>query len=361
MAGKPSGARWMPEASSTEDIIADFYSDTKSKPTRAMLEAILCAEVGDVQAGEDPTTNELCERVAQFLGKEAAIFLPSGTMCNEIALHVHCEPGSEVICDRTSHILNFEAGGPAALSGVMLRPVDGEHGRFTADQIRNAFRAPSRYSPVSRLVSVEQTTNLGGGGVWPLDLLDEVAGTAKELGLATHMDGARLFNACVASGAPATKHVAGFDTCWVDLSKGLGGFAGAILAGPMDFIDQAWRFSQQWGGALRQSGVIAATGLYALDHHIERLADDHRLAAYIATRLASMLNVRSVLPQETNIVIFVVDDTGPDAATVVNRLSKHGIRLGAFGERTIRLVTHLGVNQSCAELLCEHLPEALSA
>jgi threonine aldolase len=350
----------MPEPASADGIVADFYSDTRSKPTRAMLETMLSAEVGDVQSGEDATTNRLCERVTQLLGKEAAVFLPSGTMCNEIALRVHCEPGSEVICDRSSHIINFEAGGPAALSGVMLRALDGEHGRFTADQVRAAYRTRSRYSPESRLVSVEQTTNMGGGGIWPLATLRDVAQTAKELGLATHMDGARLFNACVASGVPAKDYVAAYDTCWIDFTKGLGGFAGAVLAGPKNFIDHAWRFMQQWGGALRQSGVVAATGLYALDHHVERLADDHRLAATIGARLTEMQNVRSVLPCETNIVIFSIDEAGPTAATVVQRLLRKGVRVGAFGERTIRIVTHLGVDQEHTELLCGHLPDALA-
>ncbi len=359
MAGEATGDQWLPEPSSTEGIVADFYSDMKSKPTRAMLETVLTAPVGDVQKGEDPTTNLLCERVCDLLGKEAAMLLPSGTMCNEIALRVHCTPGSEVICERSSHLINFEAGGPAALSGVMMHPLDGEHGRFSADQVRAAIRPRSRYSPETRLVCVEQTTNLGGGGIWPLEDLRAVAEAAKEADISTHMDGARLFNACVATGTSARDFVAGYDSCWVDFTKGLGGFAGAALAGSRDLINEAWRYSQQWGGALRQSGIIAATALYALDHNIDRLAQDHALADVVGKHLETMPHVSEVLPYETNIVIFSIDPSGPTAATVVQRLLAKGIRLGVFGERKVRIVTHLGVDQASAQLLCDHLPEAL--
>jgi threonine aldolase len=361
MAGEATGARWLPQPSSTDDIEADFYSDMKSRPTRAMLETILDAKTGDVQKGEDPTTNELCTRVAKLLGKENAILLPSGTMCNEIALRIHCEPGSEVICERSSHIINFEAGGPAALSGIMMYPIDGEFGRFTAAQVRQAVRPESRYSPRTALVSVEQTTNLGGGGIWPLKSLQEIAAVAKEYGLATHMDGARLFNASVATGVTAADYANDYDSCWIDFTKGLGGFAGAVLAGSDDFINEAWRFAQQWGGALRQSGVISATALYALDNNIDRLSKDHARAAAIGESLNEMPNVKSVLPCETNIIIFEILENGPPAATVVNRLLHNGVRVGVFGERTVRIVTHLDIDDRSVELLCRELPNALAA
>lgn len=359
MAGSPTGTQWMPEPSSAEGIVADFYSDMKSKPTPGMLQALIEAEVGDEQKGEDPTTNELCRRVAELTGKEAAVLLPTGTMCNEIALRVQCDPGAEVICERSCHIVNFEAGGPAALSGIMIHAIDGENGFFTADQVRAAIRPPSRYSPESRLVAVEQTTNLGGGGIWPLAQLREVAAEAKSRGLKTHMDGARLFNACVKTGISARDYADMFDTVWIDFTKGLGGFAGAALAGTEDFVNSAWRLKQQWGGGLRQSGYIAATALHALDNHIERLADDHTLAASIGERLTAMPNVRHVLPVETNIVIFDIEETGPTAAKVFERLLHKGVRVGVFGERTIRVVSHLGVDQDGANLLCECLPDAL--
>ena len=359
MAGDATGLRWTPEPSSTDGIIADFYSDMKSKPTPGMLQALIEAEVGDEQKGEDPTTNELCRRVAEMTGKEAAVLLPTGTMCNEIALRIHCDPGTEVICEQSCHIVNFEAGGPAALSGVMIRAIEGLHGTFTAEQVRAAVRPPSRYAPESRLVAVEQTTNLGGGGIWPLERLREVAAEARSHGLRTHMDGARVFNASVKTGISVVDYAEMYDSVWIDLTKGLGGFAGAVLAGSDDFVNAAWRLKQQWGGALRQSGYVAATGLYALDNHIERLAEDHRLAASIGERLKAMPNVRHVLPVETNIVIFDIAETGPTASQVVERLLANGVRTGVFGPRTIRIVSHLGVDQASTDLLCRHLPDAL--
>ncbi len=317
------------------------------------------AEVGDEQAGEDPTTNALCRRVAELLGKEAAVLLPTGTMCNEISLTLHCDPGSEVICARSSHIINFEAGGPGALGGIMIHALDGDRGLFTATDVRAAVRPTSRYAPESRLVAVEQTSNLGGGGVWPLDQLREVAAEAKAQGLKIHMDGARLFNASVASGVAPGDYAEGYDTVWIDLTKGLGGFAGAVLAGSAKDIDAAWRLKQRWGGAMRQSGHIAATGLYALDHHLDRLAEDHALAASIGARIVDMPGVARVLPVETNIVIFDIAEDGPTAKAVCAALLEKGVRIGAFGERRIRAVTHLGVDEAGGELLCAHLPAAL--
>lgn len=359
MAGEATGRQWTPLPVSAEDVVADFYSDMKSIPTKGMLEALLKARVGDVQKGEDATTTELCQRVADMLGKEAAILLPTGTMCNEISIRIHCPPGSELIAERSSHIINFEAGGPAALSGVMMHPLDGEFGRFTADQMRAANRPVSRYAPETRLVAVEQTTNLGGGGIWSLKELAGVAEAAKSLGLATHMDGARLFNACVETGVSAGQYAEGYDSVWIDLTKGLGGFAGAVLAGSADFVNQAWRYAQQWGGGLRQSGYIAATGLYALDNNLEQLARDNTLAKSVGERIADMPHVKAVLPVETNIVIFHLDDTGPDAATVVDRLRAQGVRLGVFGERTVRIVTHIGVGPESGELLVQRLGDLL--
>ncbi len=359
MAGEATGTRYMPAAASAAEIVADFASDVKSKPTPAMLRGLVEAEVGDEQAGEDPTTNELCRRVADLLGKEAAVLLPTGTMCNEIALALHCEPGSEVICARSAHIVTFEAGGPGALGGVMIHALDSERGLFTAADVRAAVRPPSRYAPESRLVAVEQTSNLGGGAVWPIEQLRAVAAEAKAHGLKTHMDGARLFNACVASGVAPRDYAAGYDTVWIDLTKGLGGFAGAVLAGSAEDIDKAWRLKQRWGGALRQSGHIAATGLHALDHHVDRLAEDHALAASIGARIAPMPKVARVLPVETNIVIFDVAEDGPAAEAVCAALLRKGVRMGAFGERRIRVVTHLGVGESAGDLLCAELPAAL--
>lgn len=339
----------------------DFYSDTKTKPSRAMREATLDAVVGDEQKDEDPTTRELCERVAALLGKEAAVFLPSGTMCNEIAIRVHTKPGDEVICERSCHLINFETGGPAAISGVMIQPIDGENGTFIGDQVRQTIRPASRYAPESRLVCVEQTANMGGGTVWPLDRINDVAKAAKEAGLATHMDGARLLNAVVKSGVSAARWTEGYDSCWIDFTKGLGAPVGAVLAGSAAFITQAWRIKQQIGGAMRQSGILAAMCLYALDHNVERLAEDHALAARIAGELATFDLVDHVLPVETNIIIFDVSDAAPTAPEIVSSLEKSGILAGAFGERRIRLVTHLDVDGAAGDALCKSLSRILSS
>lgn len=325
-----------------------------------MLAAVLDAELGDEQKGADPTTARLCERVAGLLGQEAAVLMPSGTMCNEIALAVHGRPGDEVVCDRICHIVTSEAGGPAALSGLMIHMLDGDRGRFTAAQLAGAIRSGSRYEPVSRIVEVEQTCNSGGGAIWPLEQLREVLEVARAHGLAAHMDGARLMNAAVASGVPAAEYAGGFDSAWIDFTKGLGCPVGAVLAGSAAFVERAWRLKQRWGGAMRQSGVLAAMCLYALDHNVERLAEDHRLARRIGERVAAMPGVPRVLPVETNIVIFDLADDAPDAQAVVGALRAEGIGSGALGHRRMRFVTHMDVDDAGADRLCEALETALT-
>ncbi len=337
----------------------NFYSDTQTRPSRAMLAAVLDAETGDEQKGTDPTTTRLCERVAALLGQEAAVLMPSGTMCNEIALAVHGRPGDEVVCDRICHIVTSEAGGPAALSGLMIHMLDGDRGRFTGAQLASAIRSGSRYEPISRIVEVEQTCNSGGGAIWPTEQLREVLGVARTHGLAAHMDGARLLNAVVASGVPAADYAGGFDSVWIDFTKGLGCPVGAVLAGSGAFIERAWRLKQRWGGAMRQSGVLAAMCLHALDHNIERLDDDHRLARRIGARVAAMPAVARVLPVETNIVIFDIAEGAPDAPVLVGALHAEGIGSGALGPRRMRFVTHMDVDEAGAERLCAALETAL--
>jgi len=325
-------------------IDVDLFSDTVTRPTAEMRRFMCDAEVGDEQKLEDPTVNLVCEMVAELLGKEAAVFLPSGTMCNEIALRVHARPGEEVIAHHTAHPINFETGGPGALAGVNMRVVDGERGQFDAAAVEAAVRPASRYAPRSRLVWVEQTSNLGGGSVWPLERLEAVAAVARRHGLATHMDGARLMNAVVASGISARDYAAPFDSAWIDFTKGLGAPVGAALAGTRAFIDEAWRCKQQMGGAMRQAGIIAAGGVYALRHHVKRLAEDHANAKRLADGLAALPGVR-VDPRtiETNIVFF--DLTGSlTAPAAVERMLARGVRMGALGARTIRAVTHLDVS-----------------
>lgn len=340
---------------------SNFYSDTQTRPSRAMLEACLTAEIGDEQSDRDPTTLALCERVADLLGQEAAVFLPSGTMCNEIALAVHTKPGDEVICHRLSHIVTSEAGGPAQMSGLMIHMLDGAQGMFTAEQVAGAMRSGSRYEPRSRVLSLEQTMNFGGGAVWPLAQMQSVAATGKAFGLACHLDGARLLNACAASGIAAREYGVLFDSVWLDFTKGLGAPVGAVLAGSRNFIDQAWRFKQRWGGAMRQSGVLAAMCNFALDHNVDRLAVDNALAKSIGDRLSGMANVASVLPVDTNIVIFDLTEQAPEADAVVAAMQSKDIRVGALGQRRMRMVTHLDVNAASADLVLTALDEVLGA
>jgi threonine aldolase len=325
----------------------NLYSDTQTRPSDGMRAAIASASVGDEQRGLDPTTRALEERVASLLGHEAGLFLPSGTMCNEIALRVHARPGGdEVILDRTAHPVNSEAGGPAMVSGLMVRVLDGDRGVFTPAQLEAAVRpAGNRYTPRSRLVCVEQTSNLGGGTVWPLSAVRSVLEVARRYGLRTHMDGARLMNAVVASGVAASEYASGFDSAWIDFTKGLGAPVGAVLVGSRAFIDEAWRWKQMLGGALRQSGIVAAGCLYALDHHVDRLAVDHENARFLASRLADLPGVDlDPAGVETNIVIFSVDD----APGLVGRLGDR-VELQAFDAHRVRAVTHLDVTREDIE------------
>ncbi|MDX6750015.1 GntG family PLP-dependent aldolase [Geminicoccaceae bacterium 1502E] len=325
----------------------ELYSDTRTRPTPAMRRAMAEAEVGDEQALEDPTVNRLCEAVCRLTGKEAAIYLPSGTMCNQIALMVHCRPGEEVLLDRSAHPIHFEGGGAGALAGAVLTPLDGEHGIFTADQLAARIRTDNRHAPRSRLVSIEQTCNQGGGRIWPLEQVEQVCAVARGRGLATHMDGARLMNAVVASGVPAARWCAPFDSCWIDFSKGLGAPVGAVLAGSEEFIAAAWRVKQMIGGAMRQAGIIAAACLHALEHHVDRLAEDHANAKALAEGLAALpglyLDPATV---ETNLVYVELEG---DAAAFVAALRERGVRMGAMGPRRVRAVTHLDVDREGIE------------
>ena len=325
----------------------NLYSDTQTRPTDGMRAAIASAVVGDEQRGLDPTTRRLEERVAELLGFETAVLLPSGTMCNEIAMRLHARPGGdEVIMDRTAHPVNSEAGGPAVVSGLMVRVLDGDRGVFTGADLEAAVRPTgNRYTPRSRLVCVEQTSNLGGGGVWPASVVYDVLDVAARFGLRTHLDGARLMNAVVATGMPASSFASGFDTAWIDFTKGLGAPVGAVLAGSRELIDEAWRWKQMLGGAFRQSGMVAAGCLYALDHHVSRLAEDHLHARVLAEGLAALPGVRlDVSTVETNIVIFSVDD----APGLVARLADR-VELQAFDAHRVRAVTHLDVSRADVE------------
>ncbi|HEX4733919.1 MAG TPA: GntG family PLP-dependent aldolase [Thermoleophilaceae bacterium] len=322
----------------------NLYSDTQTRPSEGMRRAMYDAEVADEQRRIDPTVNRLQERVAELLGKEAALFLPSGTMCNAISFRLHIDKaGDEAILHENAHPIIAEAGGPAAISGAMLKPLPSPTGIFSAEQVAAAIRPLDRYMPRSRLVSVEQTTNMGGGRVWPQDALRAVAEVAKQHDMRTHMDGARLMNAAVASGVPAAEHADGYDTVWVDFTKGLGAGVGACMAASAELIEEAWRYKQMWGGSMRQAGSIAAAGLYALDNNVERLAEDHDNARALADGLSQIPGVE-IDPEtvETNIVIFGV----ADAAGLIGALRGEVELSGPVNGDRVRAVTHMDVDRA---------------
>lgn len=306
----------------------NLYSDTQTRPTPAMKEAMLRAETGDEQHGDDPTVWELCDRMAELTGKDAAMFLPSGTMCNVIAILTHCRKGDEVVAHETSHILHSEGGTHAALTGVQIMGLQGARGMFTPDQLRAAIRPRTRYAPPQSLLEIEQTANIGGGAVWKLDTLNELAAIAHGQGWATHMDGARLLNATIAAGISPAEMVAGFDSVWLDFTKGLGAPLGAVLCGSRAFIDQAWRWKQRLGGSMRQGGICAAACIHALDHHVERLADDHANARALARGVAQIEGVVVEEP-ETNLVFFDIAGTGVSIAEAQARLAAQGVWVSA--------------------------------
>ncbi len=326
-----------------------------------MRAAMAQAPVGDEQRGEDPSVNRLCERVADLLGKEAALFLPSGTMCNHVAVAVHCRPGDELIAADASHIISSEGAGAAVLAGTLTRAIACERGIFTGDDVAAAVRPRRPKSPRSRLVVVEQTHNRGGGSIWPLPAVRAVAQSARAHGLALHMDGARLLNAVVASGVAAKEFAAPFDSAWLDLSKGLGCPVGGVLAGSAPFIEAAWVWKHRLGGALRQAGILAAAGLYALDHHVERLAEDHANARTFARRIAQIPGIRLDPPSvETNLVFFDVEATGRSADEIAARLRRLGVRIGVEDVHRMRAVTHLDVDRAAVELAADALEKALA-
>lgn len=325
----------------------NLYSDTQTRPTPAMREAMMRAEVGDEQHGDDPTVHALCDRMAALMGKEAAMFLPSGTMCNVVATLTHCRPGDEILAHETAHILTSEGGSHAALGGFQITPLRGPRGMYSAEELRAHIRPRTRHAPPQRLVEVEQTANIGGGAVWPKPVLDTIAGIAKENGLATHMDGARLMNACVAAGVAPAEMTAGWDTVWLDFTKGLGAPLGAVLCGTTEFIGEAWRWKQRLGGSMRQAGICAAGCLHALDHHIDRLAEDHENARALARGLMQIPGMVVEEP-DTNLVFFDSTGTGLAPAELVRRLRMEGVQLSMLGGR-VRACLHLDVTSAMVE------------
>lgn len=338
----------------------DLRSDTVTRPTAAMRAAMAQAPVGDEQYGEDPTMNTLTERLAALLGKEAALWLPSGTMANQVALRVLTRPGDEVVTSREAHAGWHETGGAAANAGVQLVEV-GAQGVFTAAEFEAAIKPRGLpVFPPTTLVEVENTHNRGGGVVFPQDEVVRICSLARERGMASFLDGARLWNAAVASGRSEAELAAPFDLVAVAFSKGLGAPAGSLLAGSKALIALATRHRRMLGGAMRQSGILAAAALHGLDHHRDRLVDDHRHARALAKVLAASPAVQLDLATvQTNIVVFRLAPGAPDAATLVAQARERGVLLNAFAGRTVRAVTHLDVNEAQVQRAGEVLRELL--
>jgi threonine aldolase len=339
--------------------VIDLSSDTATKPTPEMRQFMAAAPVGDEQRREDPTVNELQQMTAELTCKEAALFLPSGTMCNAIAFAVHCRPGDAVILDVGAHPNTAEAGGPAVIAGVLLRTLEGERGIFTVDEAAGLVTARGTHITKTQMISVENTTNRGGGKVWPVEILAGLRKLVDANDMKLHMDGARLMNAAVASGVSAKEFASYTDSVWIDLSKGLGAPVGAVLAGSSAFIEEARFWKHRLGGAMRQAGIIAAAGVYAFKHHVDRLADDHANAKLLEDGLKTISGVKQVNgPVETNILLFDVTETGKTAAEVGRRLEERGVRMSLFGPKMIRAVTHLDVSRADCEGAVEALREA---
>lgn len=324
-------------------MIVDLRSDTLTKPDSTMLDAMFKAPVGDDVWGEDPSMNALEEKTAALFGHEAALFCTSGIMSNQLAIKVHTVPGDEVICDRLSHIYNYEGGGIALNSGASVRLLFGDRGRFTANDVESNINPDDVHYPKTSLVSVENTVNKGGGSVWKWEELQAIGEICHRHHLRYHLDGARLFNALAVTGQTCLDYGRLFDSISICLSKGLGAPVGSMLTGSKEFIHKARRFRRAFGGGMRQAGYLAAAGIYALDHNMKRLDDDHRRAKIIAEELFIQPWVEEVLPAETNIVIFSVAE-GFTVQKIMDQLEKLGILTVQFGHRSIRMVTHLDID-----------------
>ena len=331
-------------------MIIDLRSDTVTKPTPKMLEAMMQAKVGDDVYDEDETVNALEEKIAKLFGKEKALFFPSGTMANQTAIKLHTNPGDQVICDKYAHIFNYEGGGASFNSGVSCKLIDGNRGMFTAKQVEEAINPPDFYhSPLTRLVEIENTTNKGGGACWDFDEILKIKSLCKTHNLGFHLDGARLWNALVAKEETTEQYGKAFDTISVCLSKGLGCPVGSVLVGDKAIMENAIRIRKILGGGMRQVGFLAAAGLYALDNNIERLSEDHKKAKYIAELLQQSNYIKNVESVETNIVIFeLYEDT---SEKFLKSLSDNKILITNMGNNKLRMVTHLEITDNEVDML----------
>jgi threonine aldolase len=335
-------------------MIIDLRSDTVTKPTKGMLDAMLTAEVGDDVYKEDPSVNALEKKLADMFGMEEALFFPTGSMANQAALKLHTNPGEQVICDKYAHIYNYEGGGASFNSGISCKLIDGHRGMYTAEQAESAINPPDFYhSPLTVLIEVENTTNKGGGACWDFEELKKIRKVADKHNLGYHLDGARLWNALITKGENPKQYGDLFDTISVCLSKGLGCPMGSVLIGNSDLMKGALRVRKILGGGMRQVGFAAAAGLYALDHHFERLAEDHKKAKEIGEVLTNLASIKKVEPIETNIIIFELNDD-VDESKFLNSLKEKNIHIIGMGSHKLRMVTHLDyTNEMHSKLLSE--------
>jgi threonine aldolase len=335
-------------------MIVDLRSDTLTKPSKEMLDAMFSAEVGDDVFGEDPTVNALQTKMADMFGMESALFVPSGTMANQIAIKVHTQPGDEVICDELSHVYNYEGGGIAFNSGASTRLLTGDQGVFTPEQVKGAIQGSDSHLAQSRLVVIENTVNKGGGSIWPLDKIKEIRNACISNKLKLHLDGARLFNALVETGDSTLEYGKTFDSISICLSKGLGTPVGSVLIGSNEFIKQAHRYRKIFGGGMRQVGILAAAGIYALDNNIDLLKIDNENARKIASSLKKIDGIKHILPVESNIVIFELESESK-MEDFLELLKKKDILAFPFGPKSIRFVSHLDITDTHMDYLLETL------
>lgn len=325
----------------------DLRSDTVTKPSEGMREAMFHAEVGDDVYGEDPTVNKLQETVAELLGKEESLFVPSGTMSNQIAIKAHTSPAQEVICEVESHIFNYEAGGPAFHSLVQLRPIKGKYGVMDVNQVEAAIRPDNVHMPPTSLIILENTHNRAGGTIYPLDVIKSIRSLSLERGILMHLDGARVLNASVATEIPASEYSKYFDSVSICFSKGLGAPVGSVLAGSKNFIEKAHRYRKIFGGAMRQAGILAAACLYALENNVERLADDHKRARRFAEGIKELPGICIDMDQvQTNMVMVHVNHPQYTAETLSTELLKKGLGANPIDSKRIRVVTHLNISDN---------------
>src|SRR5262245_27615650 len=342
------------------DSLIDLRSDTVTRPTPAMRAFMAAAEVADDVFDEDPTVHQLQDKVAAYFGMERSLYVPSGSMSNQIAIKTHTQPGDELICETTAHVYVWEAGGPAALSGVMCRTIEGEYGILDLSQLEGKIRPDNEHYARTRLVCLENTHNRGGGRIFPIDKIQAISKWARANGLAMHLDGARIWTAIVAAGIPGKEWAKHFDSISVCFSKGLGAPIGSCLVGSKEFIRRAHRVRKLFGGAMRQAGMAAAGALYAFDHNIERLAEDHRNAQVIAQAIADVPGCRLDPPDvQTNLVWFEVEPEMGDAKSVQEKLKHHGVLVNSTAAQVCRACTHLDVSAAQVERAADLFRKAL--